>query len=72
MDIFVEEIMKPKTKLRKRFDSLSKEERDAISKEMEDIFVFEVQKEIDKEFIRKLQETDFETDTGSRFAEHEP
>jgi hypothetical protein len=45
-----------KTKLRKQFDSLSKKERDVISKEIEDIFVFEIQKEIDNEFLTKLHE----------------
>jgi len=58
-----------KTKLRKQFDSLSKKERDAISKEIEDIFVFEVQKEIDNEIITKLRKRqkfldDCEKDSG--------
>ena len=61
-----------KSNLRKFFYSLSEEEKDIISKEMENVFKFEVKKEIDKEIIRKLREAEFEKDTGCSFAEHEP
>lgn len=67
--------MKPKTKLR---NTLSKEERDAISKEIDfetelmKLLADEICKDIDKAAAFRINEFLFETDSCVKIAIHEP